>query len=146
MTDAATARAILTADTIKVLRDDRDRWAKRAEKAEADLILSTDALGKAEAERDYAKQIISDNYHLDFDQMTRALRKAEAERDRYRAVVWAMIQQSVDSENEGMTEDDPDWEDTATFLDEHTTHWTPNVHGDVLKSLIAALAATAEDR
>src|ERR1035437_3134578 len=58
------------------------------------LVESEERAEKAEAERDEAieraarfQQIVNDNHHLDFGQMTRALRKAEAERDRYRAVV-----------------------------------------------------------
>jgi hypothetical protein len=66
---------------------------------------------------------------------------AQAETKQYRAALRAMIQQSVDTENEGLTPDDPDWMTLDSFFD-HVHAWTPSVTGDALDLLRAALAAT----
>jgi hypothetical protein len=76
------------------------------------------------------------------------LRTATQQRDRYAAALRAMIQQSVDDENEGMTPDDPDWFTTDTYFDHGIVEWSPRVRGDALATVITAvddLAALEEN-
>ena len=81
---------------------------------------------------------------VELDAKDARIAELEAECARLRAVLRAMVQQSVDMENEGVPEEE--WFDAATFLDEHTLKWTPDVHGEVLKSVVAALAASPDPK